>query len=316
MEVISMAKIAFLFSGQGAQYVGMGKDLYDNFPAAKRVFEQADNSLNFKISSLCFEGPEDKLKETVNTQPAILTHSMACFSILKEEGILPDVVAGLSLGEYSALVAAESMNFEQAVPLVQKRGKFMQEAVPLGHGTMAAILGLDKEAIMEICQQASGVGKVEAANFNCPGQIVIAGEVKAVDRAVELAKQRGAKRAMILAVSAPFHCSLLKPAEEKLAKELDKVEIKNTKIPVVSNVNADFIHEASDIKKLLIKQVSSPVLWEDSIRKMIESGVDTFVELGPGKALTGFVKKVDKNLVTLNVEDTQSLKNTLSYFGG
>lgn len=192
----------------------------------------------------------------------------------------------------------------------------MQEAVPLGQGTMAAILGLSKEEVIKICEQASDAGKVEAANFNCPGQIVVAGEVKAVDKAVELAKQRGAKRAVILAVSAPFHCSLLEPAGQKLARELDKLEIRDPKIPVVSNVNADIAHEASNIKDLLVKQVSSPVLWEDSIRKMIEMGVDTFVELGPGRSLTGFVKKIDKNLVTLSVEDSESLKNTINYFGG
>ena len=311
-----MGKTAFIFSGQGAQYVGMGKNLYDNFPTARKVFDEADEVLENRITELCFDGPNERLKETVNTQPAILAHSIACYSVLKDEGIIPDMVAGLSLGEYSALVAAESMEFRQAVPLVRKRGKYMQEAVPIGKGTMAAILGLEREEVLKICEISSEEGIVEAANFNCPGQIVLAGEVKAVNKAVELAKGRGAKRAIVLAVSAPFHCSLLKPAADSLAKELENVKIKDSKIPVVSNVNANFAKEGYIVKQLLIKQVSSPVLWEDSIRKMINSGVETFVEVGPGKVLSGFVKKVDNNLRVLNVEDTESLHKTINHLGG
>jgi [acyl-carrier-protein] S-malonyltransferase len=311
-----MGKTAFIFSGQGAQYVGMGKNLYDNFPTARKVFDEADEVLENRITELCFDGPNERLKETVNTQPAILAHSIACYSVLKDEGIIPDMVAGLSLGEYSALVAAESMEFRQAVPLVRKRGKYMQEAVPIGKGTMAAILGLERKEVLKICEIASEEGIVEAANFNCPGQIVLAGEVKAVNKAVELAKGRGAKRAIVLAVSAPFHCSLLKPAADSLAKELENVKIKDSKIPVVSNVNANFAKEGYIVKQLLIKQVSSPVLWEDSILKMINSGVETFVEVGPGKVLSGFVKKVDNNLRVLNVEDTESLHKTINHLGG
>ncbi|MCG1012871.1 ACP S-malonyltransferase [Tepidanaerobacter sp. GT38] len=311
-----MGKTAFIFSGQGAQYVGMGKDLYDNFPAARKVFDEADEVTDGRISKMCFEGPKEILQETVNTQPAILTHSVACYSVLKENGILPDVVAGLSLGEYSALVASEALEFRQAVPLVQKRGKFMQEAVPIGKGTMAAIIGLEREQVLEICKMASAEGVVEAANFNCPGQIVVAGEVEAVNKAINLAKAKGAKKAVLLAVSAPFHCSLLKPAADNLAKELEKVVIKDTKIPVVSNVNADFAREGQQVKELLVKQVNSPVLWEDCIKKMIDSGVDTFVEVGPGKVLSGFVKKIDKTLKVTNVEDTESLYNTIKNLGG
>lgn len=311
-----MGKTAFIFSGQGAQYVGMGKNLYDNFPSARKVFDEADEVLENGITKLCFDGPNERLQETANTQPAVLAHSIACYSVLKEQGVVPDMVAGLSLGEYSALVAAESMEFCQAVPLVQKRGKYMQEAVPAGKGTMAAILGLEREEVLKICKTASEEGVVEAANFNCPGQIVLAGEVKAVNKAVELAKAKGAKRVIMLAVSAPFHCSLLKPAADNLAKELENVEIKDSKIPVVSNVNAEFTKESYMVKQLLIKQVSSPVLWEDCIRKMIDNGIKIFVEVGPGKVLSGFVKKVDNSLKVLNVEDTESLYKTINYFGG
>jgi len=311
-----MGKTAFIFSGQGSQYVGMGKDLYDNFSAARKIYDEADEVLNESISKFCFEGPEEKLQETEITQPAVLTHSIACYSVLKEEGIIPDMVAGLSLGEYSALVASESLEFCDAVPLVKKRGKYMQEAVPIGKGTMAAIIGLERDQVIEICREAADEGVVEAANFNCPGQIVVAGEVKAVNKAVELAKSKGAKKAVMLAVSAPFHCSLLKPAADKLARELDNVVIKENKIPLVSNVNADFVSGANKIKQLLIKQMNSPVFWEDCIKKMISSGVDTFIEVGPGKALSSFVKKIDKTMKVANVEDKESLYRTIKSLGG
>jgi len=311
-----MAKVAFLFPGQGAQYVGMGKDLYENFSTAKRTFEEADDILKDYISKICFNGPEDVLRETINTQPAILTHSIACYKTLREHGIKPDIVAGLSLGEYSALVAAGSMDFSDAVPLVRKRGTYIQEAVPIGRGGMAAIIGLKREQVTKICQKVANIGKVEATNFNCPGQIVLSGEVIALEKAIELAKEEGAKKTTMLSVSAPFHCSLLKPAGERLAKVLSEIEIKDTSIPLISNVTADFASNGSRIKELLIKQVSSPVLWEDSICKMIENHVDTFVEIGPGRTLVGFVKKIDRNLTTLNVEDIDSLKKTIKHFGG
>lgn len=306
-----MGKMAFVFPGQGAQYVGMGKQIAQQYKSADDIFEQASEALDFDVKKMIFESDDETLKITENTQPTILTTSIACLQPLLENGLKPDVVAGLSLGEYSAHVAAGTMSFKDAVALVKKRGKFMQEAVPVGVGAMAAILGLENDVVIECCKAASSEGIVEPANFNCPGQIVVAGQVKAVEKAVELAKEKGARRAMLLPVSAPFHCSLLKPAGEKLALELDKIGLQDMNLPVVTNVTAEYIYDKSLVKDLLIRQVSTGVLWENCIRKMVAEGVDTFVEIGPGKVLSGFVKKVDKSLNTYNVEDIETLNKTL-----
>lgn len=306
-----MGKIAFIFPGQGAQYEGMGKELAENLQCSKAVFEAANEALGFDLSGLCFGGPKEELDKTENTQPAILTTSIAALKALEEQGIKPDVVCGLSLGEYSALVASEVFNFSDAVKLVKRRGKFMQEAVPAGIGTMAAIMGLEAEAVRELCSEASSAGIIEPANFNCPGQIVIAGEIKAVEVACEIAKAMGAKRAIQLAVSAPFHTSMLKPAAEKLEAELNNVVIGDIKIPVITNVTAQYVGDKSELKEILKKQVMSSVLWEDTVRLLVKDGVDTFIEVGPGKVLSGFVKKVDKNLKVLNVEDMASLNKTI-----
>lgn len=308
-------KVAFIYPGQGAQYAGMGKEIYQKYQEAREIFERADEALGFSISELCFEGPEEELMKTENTQPAILTVSVALTKVLQKRGIKAEVTAGLSLGEYSSLVLAEALDFEDAVRLVKNRGKYMQEVVPQGVGTMAAILGLENEVVEEICRTVSQVGIVEPANYNCPGQLVISGEVKAVEKAVELAKEKGAKRAVVLAVSAPFHCSMLKKAGELLEKDLEKIEIKELKIPVISNVTANYVTR-EEVKDLLIKQVSHPVLWEQSVKRMIEDGVDTFVEIGPGKTLTGFVKKIDRTKAAYNFEDEESLLKTLSALEG
>lgn len=310
-----MGKVAFIFAGQGAQRVGMGQEIAKSYKSADDIFNQATEALGFEVKKMIFEGDEETLKITENTQPTILATSIACLQPLLEKGIKPDVVAGLSLGEYSAHVAAGTMGFKDAVRLVKKRGKYMQEAVPVGVGTMAAVLGLPNEEVIACCEEASREGIVEPANFNCPGQIVVAGEVKAVEKVVGLCKEKGAKRSMLLPVSAPFHCSLLKPAGEKLRAELESVELKDMKIPVVTNVTAEYIADKSKVKDLLIRQVSSSVKWEECILKMIDEGVDTFVEIGPGKTLSGFVKKINKEARIMNVEDLESLNKTLNEFG-
>lgn len=309
-----MSKLAFVFPGQGAQKVGMGKDFYDNYNVAKKMFKEADEALGYSIMKMCFEGPEEDLKLTANTQPAILTISCIANEILKENGIQPEITGGHSLGEYSALVAAGVLNFQDAVALVHKRGSYMQEAVPVGEGGMAAIIGVDRDKIVEVCQQVSAESPVQAVNFNCPGQIVIAGATKGVELAVEELKAAGAKKAVILPVSAPFHSTLMKPAAEKLAVELDKVTISDAKIPVVANVSAEILTKAEDIKASLVAQAASPVLWEDCVARMKEFGADVLLEAGPGKTLCGFNRRIDRTITSLNVEDVASLEKSLDYF--
>ena len=310
-----MSKIAFVFPGQGSQTVGMMKEFYDNYPVVKAVFKEADEALGFSMTDLIFKGPEDQLRLTMNTQPAILTCSVAAYKVLAERGIKPDVAAGHSLGEYSALVAAEAISFADAVRTVRKRGQFMQEAVPVGEGAMAAIIALATDKIEEICAKVTKeVGQpVEPVNFNCPGQIVIAGATKAVEEACTELKAAGAKRAIMLPVSAPFHSTLMQPAADRLAGELEKVAFHDAKMPVYANVTAKPETTAAEIKQLLVKQAASPVLWQHTIENMIADGVTTFIEVGPGKVLTGFVKKINRDFVGQNVEDEASLEKTIAY---
>ena len=310
-------KTAFVFPGQGSQKVGMLKDLYEAYPIVRERFAQADEALGYSISQLCFEGPDTELVKTANTQPAILTASVACYEILKEKGFTPDIVGGHSLGEYSALVAAGVLDFKDAVYVVHKRGEYMQEAVPLGEGAMAAILALPREEVVRICAEVNDtVGSVQAVNFNCPGQIVIAGATKAVEVAAEKMKEAGAKRAVMLPVSAPFHSRLMEPAAKRLQEELNKIEVKNAQIPVVANITGEILTDGATIKVALVKQAAAPVLWEDCVATMVDFGVTRFVEVGPGKVLTGFTKKINKAMELANVEDESSLASAIAFLQG
>src|ERR1700722_7391273 len=285
-----MSKLVMMFPGQASQYSGMGKDLAEKFPAARAVFDEADKALGFSISRMCFEGSEEELKQTANTQPAILTCSVAVFRVAAEQGLLPDFVAGHSLGEYSALVAAGSLKFSDAGLLVRKRGTYMQEAVPAGVGAMAAILGLSPAVVADACKRAADHEVCSAANLNSPEQTVISGHASAVKRAVEIASQLGAKRAVILAVSAPFHSALMHPAQERLAEDLKHTNFANLSVPLVTNVDADTISTGDEAREALIRQVTMPVRWEESVRMLIDDSVNTFVEVGPGRVLTGLLR--------------------------
>ena len=305
-----MSGVVFLFPGQGSQYAGMGRELAETFPAARAVFEEADRALGFSISQLCFSGPEEALKLTENTQPAILTASVAAYHVLEQKGVRPDYVAGHSLGEYSALVAAGALKFADAVRLVRKRGQYMQEAVPSGEGAMAAILGMRPGQVAEICRKAAD-GKVMPANLNSPEQTVISGYASAVKSAVEQASAAGAKRAVMLPVSAPFHSELMRPAQERLQEDLRATEFSSLKIPLVTNVDASVITSGAEAREALIRQVTLPVLWEESIRELIEQGTTTFVEVGPGRVLSGLLRQIDRSVHSLNVEDAKSFQAAL-----
>ncbi len=311
-----MGKVAFMFPGQASQYPGMGKELAEKYPAARAVFEEADQALGFSISKMCFEGSEEELKLTANTQPAILAVSVAAYRVVAEKGLTPDFVAGHSLGEYSALVAVGALNFSDAVRLVRKRGQYMQEAVPAGQGGMAAIMGISPAVVQDACKRAAMGEICTAANLNSPEQTVISGHASAVKRAVEIASQLGAKRSMMLAVSAPFHSALMMPAQEKLEKDLRATSFADLQVPLVTNVDADTIRKGDEARKALVRQVTMPVRWEESMRLLLDEGVNTFLEVGPGRVLTGLMRQIERSVASLNVEDEKSLQATVEKIAG
>ncbi len=311
-----MGKVAFMFPGQASQYPGMGKELAEKYPAARAVFEEADQALGFSISNMCFEGSEEDLKLTANTQPAILAVSVAAYRVVAEKGLTPDFVAGHSLGEYSALVAVGALNFSDAVRLVRKRGQYMQEAVPAGLGGMAAIMGISPAVVQDACKRAAMGEICTAANLNSPEQTVISGHASAVKRAVEIASQLGAKRSMMLAVSAPFHSALMMPAQEKLEKDLRATSFADLQVPLVTNVDADTIRKGDEAREALIRQVTMPVRWEESMRLLLDEGVNTFLEVGPGRVLTGLMRQIERSVASLNVEDEKSLLATVEKIAG